>query len=77
MKASLEDLAALAASVTSDIGSAASSTLEQAEPELKKVASALEDVAGSATSWVRATIDSEKKSPGSQASENSPLLDDL
>ena len=77
MKASLEDLAAFAASVTSDIGSAASSTLEQAEPELKKVASALEDVAGSATSWVRTTIDSEKKSPGSQSSENSPPLDHL
>jgi hypothetical protein len=77
MKTSLEDLAGLAASVTSDIGSVANSTLKQAEPELKNVARALEDVADSAASWIRTTIDSEKKQPGAQATDNSPPLDDL
>jgi hypothetical protein len=77
MKASLEDLAVLAASMTSEVGSAASSTLKQAEPELKNVARALENVAESATSWIRTTIDPEKKQSGAQASENSPPLDDL
>ena len=77
MKTSLEDLAALAASMTSEIGSAANSTLKQAEPELKNVARALENVAESAASWIRTTIDPEKKQPGAQASENRPPLDDL
>jgi hypothetical protein len=77
MKTALEDLTVLAASMTSEIGSAANSTLKQAEPELKNVASALERVAESATSWIRTTIDPEKKQPGAQPSENRPPLDDL
>ena len=77
LKTSLEDLSVLAASMTSEVGSAASSTLKQAEPELKNVARALENVAESATSWIRTTIDPEKKQSGVQASANSPPLDDL
>ena len=77
MKTALEDLTVLAASMTSEIGSAANSTLKQAEPELKNVASALEKVAESATSWIRTTIDPEKKQPEAQPSENRPPLDDL
>ena len=77
MKTSLDELAALAVSMTSEIGSAANSTLKQAEPELKNVARALENVAESATSWMRTTIDPEKKEPGAQASEDRPPLDDL
>lgn len=77
MKSSLEDLTVLAASMTAEIGSAANSTLKQAEPELKNVASALEKVAESATSWIRTTIDPEKKQPGAQPSEDRPPLDDL
>jgi hypothetical protein len=77
MKTALEDLTVLAAKMTSEIGSAANSTLKQAEPELKNVASALERVAESATSWIRTTIDPEKKRPGAQPSENRPPLDDL
>jgi hypothetical protein len=77
MKTSLDELAALAGSMTSEIGSAANSTLKQAEPELKNVARALENVAESATSWIRTTIDPEKKQPGAQVSENRPPLDDL
>ena len=76
MKSSLEDLTALAASMTAEIGSAANSTLKQAEPELKNVASALEKVAESATSWIRTTIDPEKKQ-GAQSPGNRPPLDDL
>jgi hypothetical protein len=77
MKTALEDLTVLAAGMTSEIGSAANSTLKQAEPELKNVASALERVAESATSWIRTTIDPETKRPGAQPSENRPPLDDL
>ena len=77
VKASLEDLAVHAASMTSQIGSAANSTLKQAEPELKNVARALETVAESTTSWIRTTIDPEKKQPGEPQSENKPPLDDL
>jgi len=77
MKSSLEDLTVLAASMTAEIGSAANSTLKQAEPELKNVAGALEKVAESATSWIRTAIDPEKKQPGAHPSGNKPPLDDL
>jgi uncharacterized phage infection (PIP) family protein YhgE len=77
MKSSLEELAALAGSVTADIASAANSTLKQSEPELKSVARALEDVAGSATSWIRTAIDPAKEGQEKRAPENRPLLDDL
>jgi hypothetical protein len=63
MKSSLEELAALAGSVTADIASAANSTLKQSEPELKNVARALEDVARSAASWIRTAIDPAKEEP--------------
>jgi uncharacterized phage infection (PIP) family protein YhgE len=76
MKSSLEELAALAGSVTADIASAANSTLKQSEPELKSVARALEDVAGSATSWIRTAIDPAKEQE-KRAPENRPPLDDL
>jgi hypothetical protein len=77
MKSSLEELAALAGSVTADIASAANSSLKQSEPELKNVARALEDVAGSVASWMRTAIDPAKEQPGRQAPENKPPLDDL
>jgi len=76
MKSSLEELAALAGSVTADIASAANSTLKQSEPELKSVARALENVARSATSWIRTTIDPAKEQE-KRAPENRPPLDDL
>src|SRR5215212_4782708 len=77
VKTSLEDLTNLAASMTAEIGSVANSTLKQAEPELKNVASALEKVAESTTAWIRTSIDPEKQQPGAQPSENGPPLDDL
>ena len=77
MKSSLEELATLAGSVSADIVSVASGTLKQSEPELKNVARALEDVAGSAASWIRAAIDPTREQPGKQSSQNRPPLDDL
>jgi archaellum component FlaC len=77
MKSSLQELAALATIVSADIGSAASSTLKQSEPELKNVARALEDVAGSAASWIRAAVDPAREEPDKLASESRPPLDDL
>jgi uncharacterized phage infection (PIP) family protein YhgE len=77
MKSSLDELAALASSVTAEIASAANSTLKQAEPELKNVARALEDVAGSATSWIRTAIDPAKEQPEKRVPEDRPPLDDL
>lgn len=77
MKSSLEELATLASSVSADMASAASSTLKQSEPELKNVARALEDVAGSAASWIRSAIDPTKEQPEKQSSQNRPPPDDL
>ena len=77
MKASLQEFAALAGSLTSDIGAAASSSLKQAEPELKIAVRALEDVAGSAASWVRAVIDPVRDRQGNPSPEGRPPLDDL
>ena len=77
MKSSLEELATLAGSVTADIAAAANSTLKQSEPELKRVARALEDVVGSVTSWIRTAIDPAKEAQEKRAPENRPPLDDL
>ena len=77
MKSALEELAALAGSVSTDIASAASSTLKQSEPELKNVARALEDVAGSAASWIRSAVDPAREERDKPASGSRPPLDDL
>ena len=77
MKTSVEELAVLAGKVTVDVASAANSTLKQSEPELKNLARALEDVAGSAASWIRSAIDPAKEQPEKQSSQNRPPLDDL
>jgi hypothetical protein len=77
MKTSLEELAVIASRVSADVASAATSTLKQSEPELNNVARALEDVAGSAASWIRSAIDPTREQPGKQAGQNRPPLDDL
>ena len=77
MKSSLDELAALAGSVSAEIASAASSTLKQSEPELRNVARSLEDLAASAASWIRTAIDPANEKSGKQAPDNSPPLDDL
>jgi hypothetical protein len=77
MKSSLEELATLAGSVTAEIASAANTTLKHSEPELKNVAGALEDVAGSAASWIRSAIDPAKEQQAKREAESQPPLDDL
>jgi hypothetical protein len=77
LKSSLEELAALAGSVSADIASAAGSTLKKSEPELKNVARALENVAVSAASWIRSAVDPAGEEPGKPGSESRPPLDDL
>jgi hypothetical protein len=77
LKTSLEELALLTGRVTAHVASAANSTLKQSEPELNKVASALEDVAGSAASWIRSAIDPAREQTVQQSSQNRPPLDDL
>jgi hypothetical protein len=77
MKSSLEELAALARIVSTEIASAASSTLKQSEPELKNVARSLEDVAGSAAFWIRTAIDPAKEQTEKRSREAGPPLDDL
>ena len=77
LKSSLEELAALAAGLASGVAAAATSTLKQAEPELKSAARALEDVAGSATAWVRSVVDPNREQPRKSSSEGRPPLDDL
>jgi uncharacterized phage infection (PIP) family protein YhgE len=77
MKGSLEELAALAGSLTSHMASAASGTLKQTEPELKTAVRALEDVAGSAASWIRTVIDPAREKQGTPSPEGQPPLDDL
>ena len=77
LKSSLDELAALAANLASGVAAAATSTLKQAEPELKTAARALEDVAGSATAWVRSVVDPSREQPGTPSSQERPPLDDL
>ena len=77
MKSSLEELTALAGSLTSDMASAASSSLKHAEPELKTAVRALEDVAGSAASWIRTVIDPARDRQRAPSPEGNPPLDDL
>ena len=77
LKSSLEELAGLAANLASGVGAAATGTLKQAEPELKTAARALEDVAGSATAWIRSVIDPAPEQPGTSSSQERPPLDDL
>jgi chromosome segregation ATPase len=77
LKSSLDELAALAANLASGVAAAASSSLKQAEPELKTAARALEDVASSATAWVRSVVDPTREQPGAPSSQERPPLDDL
>lgn len=79
LKSSLEDLVDLATSLTSGVAAAASSSLKDAEPELKNAARALEDVVGSATAWVRSVVDPARKQEegSSTGGSGSPPLDAL
>jgi hypothetical protein len=77
VRSALEDLATMAADVTSDIASAASSSLREADPELKQAIRALEEVANSAAAWVRAAFDGQGKGTSRPGSGGTTPLDDL
>jgi hypothetical protein len=77
LKSSIEDLVGLAANVASVVTAAATSTLKQAAPELKTAARSLEDVAVSATAWVRSVVDPSREQPPKSSSSGRPPLDDL
>jgi hypothetical protein len=77
LKSSLEEFAALAATLASGVAAAASSSLKQAEPELKTAARALEDVAGSASAWIRSVVDPNREQPRTPSSEGRAPLDEL
>lgn len=77
MKTSIEELATMAGNVAADVAAATGNTLKQSEPELRSVARALEDVAGSTATWIRSALDPTKEQPRKQASQDRPPLDDL
>lgn len=76
VKASLEELADLTTNVARNVAAETAGSLRQAEPELNSVSRALDDVLGSAATWVRATIDPERERMRSSAVRR-PALDDL
>ena len=63
--------------MTRDFGAVAKSSATQAEPELKTAIRSLEDVAGSAASWVKAVIDPDRSSRKNTEESGKPPLDDL
>ena len=77
IRTSLEELAALATRLTSDVASAAGSSLKQAEPDLKNAVRALEDGSASAAAWIRTTIDPPREGPTSTSSADRPPRDSL
>ena len=77
LKSSLDELAGLAVNLASGVAAAAGTSLKQAEPELKAAARTLEDVAGSATAWVRSVVDPAREQSGTSTSQERPPLDDL
>ncbi|MBA2596557.1 MAG: hypothetical protein H0V00_08030 [Chloroflexia bacterium] len=77
IKSSLEDLAALAMRLTSDIAASAGGSLKQADPELKAAVLALEDVARSATEWIRTALDTPRQGSSGPARDARAPLDDL
>lgn len=77
LRASLDDLVEQAKTVVRDLGVVAKSSATQAEPELKTAIRSLEDVAGSATTWVKAVIDPDRSSRRTAEESGKPPLDDL
>lgn len=77
LRASLDDLVEMAKTVTRDFGAVAKSSATRAEPELNTAIRSLEDVAGSATSWVKAVIDPDRSTRRNAEGSGKPPLDDL
>lgn len=60
LRASIDELISLTGVVATELKSAAESSFTHAQPELRSAIRTLEDVAGSAASWVKAIIDPER-----------------
>lgn len=77
IKGALSELTEIAATVAGELASAASAGVRQVDPEITKAISALDDVINSATTWIREAIESNRGRGQTQASRNTPPLDDL
>lgn len=77
IRASLEDLAAVAGRLTSEVAAAAGESVKRADPELKSAIRALEDVAGSAAAWVRAVVDPATEARPGAARRDEPPLEEM
>ncbi len=77
LRSSLDDLIEQARTVAREFGNVARSSANQAEPELKTAIRTLEDVAGSAASWVKAVIDPNRPNQAPRSVAAKPPLDDL
>jgi hypothetical protein len=77
LKMSLEDLAALAGTLATDLAAAAKTSIDQSEPELQQATRALDDVVQSAAVWLRSVVDPERDHQGNLPRAGKPPLDDL
>lgn len=77
LRSSLDELVAHAKTVGRDLGAVAKSSATQAEPELKTAIRTLEDVAGSAASWIKAVIDPNRPPRAEADRSDRPPLDEL
>jgi hypothetical protein len=65
LKESLQELLGMARGVAADVKAGAQATYTQSEPELKSAIKSLEEVAVSTGSWIKAVIDPQRPSKGS------------
>jgi multidrug resistance efflux pump len=78
IKASLDELAAVAGTLANEVAASASDSLKQAEPEVKSALRDLDNVLNSAATWLRATVDPQRDQRGGLVSEaGRPPLDDF
>ena len=76
LRAALEELVSIATRLTADVASTAGESVKQADPELKRAISVLEDVVRSAAAWARTIIDPPGRS-GRETSGSRPPLEDM
>lgn len=77
LKVSLAELSSQARRLSVEIGTAATDTMRQAEPELNAAIRDLDGLMSAASAWVRGTIDSPRERQGGPSSQGKPPLDDL
>jgi hypothetical protein len=75
LKNSVEEFATLAVKVTTEVTSAAQSSLKQAEPELRTAVRSLEDLTSSLAVWISDSIDTRRV--GDSHPTRKPPLDEL